>query len=282
MLSFYAMPKDILNIVSNHCGFLYLLNKVKLLTHPHTHEELELNIIFSGSVTYVIGSSAYKLLQGSCLWLFPNQTHQLVEASNDVELLIVVWRKQAVDSCASTAWSQPLTMPANPETFCRTLPRQSLQRLHNLVNTLNDADDHPELFNAGMQWLLLNAWHQFTTAADITGTLCHPAVTQVIKSLQQDSTINIDVLCTQLGYSRSHLSRLFHAQTGMTIPAFRNQIRLQHYLSLLPHSHSLMQCALDAGFGSYAQFYRVHCNLIGKAPRSKKQQAPAVESHSML
>jgi AraC-like DNA-binding protein len=59
--------------------------------------------------------------------------------------------------------------------------------------------------------------------------------------------------------SPSHLSRIFKAQTGVSLTRFRNQRRLERFTALYGSGRrtTALAAALEAGFGSYAQFYRV-------------------------
>lgn len=67
--------------------------------------------------------------------------------------------------------------------------------------------------------------------------------------------------------SPSRLSRLFHEQTGETIAAFRNRQRIARFHAGDPRT-TLLECALAAGFGSYAQFHRVYRAMVGGTPRN--------------
>jgi AraC-like DNA-binding protein len=68
--------------------------------------------------------------------------------------------------------------------------------------------------------------------------------------------------------SPAHLSRLFKSQIGTTIVDFRNQQRFERFIRLRESGDAatLTRAALDAGFGSYPQFYRVFKRLTGVGP----------------
>jgi AraC-like DNA-binding protein len=48
---------------------------------------------------------------------------------------------------------------------------------------------------------------------------------------------------------------------------YRNRLRIEKFLELAVRSGNLLQAALDAGFGSYAQFSRVFRQQMGVSPR---------------
>ena len=85
-------------------------------------------------------------------------------------------------------------------------------------------------------------------------------------------------LARQAGLSPSRLSRLFRAQTGVSLVEYRNQQRLERFLRLYRQGRrwSMLAAALTAGFGSYPQFHRVFKRLMGSGPaeyRRKVSQA---------
>ena len=71
------------------------------------------------------------------------------------------------------------------------------------------------------------------------------------------------------GMSRSQLSRLFKKQTGYTLVEYRQKMQLERFLFLygLGKQRNLLEAALDAGFGSYPQFYRTFLQRFGCSPR---------------
>ena len=82
------------------------------------------------------------------------------------------------------------------------------------------------------------------------------------------STGDLATLARSAGLSPSHLSRLFKAQTGVSITQFRNQQRLRRFQELYGRGRrtTALAAALGAGFGSYAQFHRVFRELTGRNP----------------
>ncbi|MFL5303754.1 MAG: helix-turn-helix domain-containing protein, partial [Polyangia bacterium] len=57
-------------------------------------------------------------------------------------------------------------------------------------------------------------------------------------------------------------------EMGMSLVEYRNRVRLDRFGALLENGrNNLLEAALDAGFGSYAQFHRVFRALRHAAPR---------------
>ncbi|PKL12305.1 MAG: hypothetical protein CVV52_10610 [Spirochaetae bacterium HGW-Spirochaetae-8] len=266
VLSFYAMPKEVLEFQEQRSGFLFFRDKVNLLREPHHHDDLELNLVFSGMVTYVVDSVAYQLTKGSCLWLFPEQEHRLVDAGGELLLVVCVFKRDMVAQVASSSWGHPLAGQQAPLTFCRRLSPTNLAILRDLTEDLVMLQENQELFEAGLRWLMLSAWKRFIDAEVIAGADCHWTVAQTMDIFREQPLKSLDDICARLRVSRSHLSRLFHQQTGLTLPAYRNRVRLEAFFHLYQQHSNLLGCALEAGFGSYAQFYRVFKEHTGMAP----------------
>jgi AraC-like DNA-binding protein len=76
-----------------------------------------------------------------------------------------------------------------------------------------------------------------------------------------------EALGSKLRLSASRIARLFKAEMGMSLVEYRNRLRLERFTSLLDErGENLLEAALGAGFGSYAQFHRVFVTLRGTTP----------------
>jgi AraC family transcriptional regulator of adaptative response/methylated-DNA-[protein]-cysteine methyltransferase len=78
------------------------------------------------------------------------------------------------------------------------------------------------------------------------------------------------------GLSPSHLSRLFKEQMGVSLTAFRHRQCCNRFPRLNGQGRwrSMTDSAMDASFGSYAQFYRVCTALMGCTPATYRRQGP--------
>jgi transcriptional regulator GlxA family with amidase domain len=78
----------------------------------------------------------------------------------------------------------------------------------------------------------------------------------------------LDELARRAGLSSHRLSRLFKQQTGVALVDFRNRQRVEKFLELYGtgQRRTMLDAALEAGFGSYAQFHRVFKRVRGGSP----------------
>lgn len=233
----------------------------------HRHAELELNLVVRGSASYLLGERRYQLTPGTLTWLFPGQDHVLVDESADHELWWAVFSPELVSRTAV----RPLLEHDPDGDFSRRLDARRATRLAELLREIREADAIDDaLLNAGLAYLLACAWRAFLDSEDVVvGADVHPAVEIVARRLRLDPDAgSLEELAREAGLSPSHLSRTFKAQTGNSITRFRNQRRLERFRALYGDGRhtTTLAAALEAGFGSYAQFYRVFRAEIGSNP----------------
>ncbi|HEY5088869.1 MAG TPA: helix-turn-helix domain-containing protein [Polyangia bacterium] len=93
------------------------------------------------------------------------------------------------------------------------------------------------------------------------------------KMLAGDPGLSGADVAARLDVSLGRLAHVFKAEMGMSIVAYRNRIRLDRFTMLLDKGRrNLLEAALAAGFGSYAQFHRVFRSLRHVTPREYLRQ----------
>ncbi len=102
----------------------------------------------------------------------------------------------------------------------------------------------------------------------------HPVVVGTLRLLAQDPSLGGKELSDRLHLSPSRLARLFKAEMGLSLVDYRNRLRLERFDVLVKTgSDNLLEAALAAGFGSYAQFNRVFCAERGVPPTKYLQRS---------
>ena len=241
---------------------------------PHRHAELEVNLVTRGTASYLVQNTRLDLKPGTLLWLFPNQDHVLLNKSPDFEMWIVVWTPDFTTSwCGKDA--APAQINAPPRFFCR-LREPEKAHFDGVLRDVSHAFGDPSRCNAGLAYLLLSLWRAHETAQTEAAPAqsIHPAVEKTVRLLRDETDpLSVEHMAALSGISSGRLSHLFRAQTGQSIAAFRNRQRVERFLRIYQtpanaHSPSptLLDAALQAGFGSYAQFFRVFRSVVGCAP----------------
>jgi AraC-like DNA-binding protein len=236
----------------------------------HRHDELELNLVTRGRGTYLINSRKVEVLPNALVWLFPHQEHLLFDKSLDFEMWILVIRPDYLRTICTDPESLVL-LEVNPEgDFSRSLKNHQAQKLNSFCRETYTLKDRLSLFNISLGYILLFAWTEYQTASDsgleknITPVI--DRVTRMI--LEGKGADDLPALAQAVNLSPGSLSRMFKRQMGISLTAFRNRCRLEEFMDLYAEgkSRTMIDAALEAGFGSYPQFYRVFKQIMGVSP----------------
>lgn len=223
----------------------------------HTHDELEINIGVSGRGLYLVDGCPVEMSPGTLLHLSPEQAHLLVEETPDFSMWVAVIRSKTVVGLSSE------------NRFCTQLLPDDAHFLEILCGQLEDGMSG-DLLNAGLRFLFMRCIGLMKHEGGKPADRLHPAVMRAARLLKNpEQAPDVETIARAAGMSRSQLSRLFKKQTGFTLVEYRQKIQLEQFLFLYGDgsNRSVMDVALDAGFGSYAQFHRVFRSRFHCGPR---------------
>ena len=282
MLSFSAASVDDLGFYGPRDGRLWIHRYAPEARHAHRHAEIEINLVRAGRAAYLLGDRRYDLARHSLVWLFPGQDHILLDESPDLTMWIGVFTPRLLARVCTTTETQTLREDDPPGRFCRRLADERCARLETLFAEVEQSTPEPARFNAGLGYALLSAWDAFRAAEEpAAGPDVHPAVERAARMLRDEADpLSVEQIGARVGLSASRLSRLFHQQTGVALVDFRNRQRLQRFLRMYGPGKglSMLEAALDAGFGSYPQFHRVFRSQMGCGPAEYWRRPTGSES----
>ena len=256
-------------------GWLYRAGHIDKRRVPHRHEELEMNLVLHGRARYLIGDRRRDLQADSQIWLFPDQGHVLIDKSRDFEMWVVYFRQSLVNRIGAGLGSEMLKRRTPRSVLSRHLSEQQASGVSRLLSEVEAASDDILLYNSGLAYALVRAWHEFSQAPLISGHEVHPAVERAAFLIRDQPEIRgIDQLAHESGLSATRLSRLFRRQMNMSIVGYWNRQRLERFLHLYGEGVriSMTEAALDAGFGSYPQFYRIFRDHFGCGPAQYRRR----------
>lgn len=253
------------------------------MRHGHRHDELEVNIIVRGWVEYLIGDRRVRFPQQALGWLLPNQTHRLIHRTPDLQMWIAVFTPDLVADLGGGGAGPPRAGPPGAGPPPQWLSNESGSdgsrsigtyaiELAALSERLSDPAIPAVRHRVGLSWLLSECWQAHQEArCGPAGTPLHPAVQAAVRWLHDHATQpeagDLRALAQRCGISRPWLSRVFQEQLGESLTDYRNRQRFYRFRELLADSVSATDAALAAGFGSYAQCFRVVREHTGLSPR---------------
>jgi methylphosphotriester-DNA--protein-cysteine methyltransferase len=253
------------------------------------------NLVVQGTITYVVDGQRFTFSPKTLLWLFPQQEHQLVNRSDNAQLYVTVFKPSLIAQSCRTASYAGLKRQTNeqggvlnailkPESFSLlrsimdslmqgSLDSDLLNREAGFGQTSDFCYEHndPDALNAGLHYLLMQCWRS-QTDGKVSGdsVVLHPAIRRALNILSEsEKEPTLGELAKACGASKSYLSRKFHSQIGVPLSQYRNSLRLSRFFEEYqkPDQESITQAVYAAGFGSYAQFYKVFTQAYGRGPR---------------
>jgi len=261
---------DALDIPQNHHGFVRFLHDSAGLRELHWHEELEFNLITSGSAYYVIGAKRQLLTAGTLIWLFPGQEHLLVDYRDNFSMWVVVFTESVRDLLATRPERNAMLVPDPGKICIRRLAFEDFERIDELAHVVNGADGDPERFNMGISFLAAEGWHAFLHGEALQGgTDLSPVVIGALRIItHKKGCITLPEVAARLNATPGWVSRSFHRELGITFTGYCQRVKIMLFRSLrkASPSSSLTTLAYRAGFGSYAQFHRVYRQSYGVSP----------------
>jgi AraC-like DNA-binding protein len=237
----------------------------------HRHErDAELGFVTVGTGYYTTGDRTFALCPGRLFYIPPGLPH----GSTGVDRRLHCWVVSVPFGCL-----EGLAMARERAGFVGQVSPEQARRLGRMLGDLVlEPDD--AAFDLGAQYLVTSALGALESAMPSDSTPpVHRAVEMATRLLKAEGgdgpPLTLDTLARRCGVSRSRLTALFRSEQGMSIIEFRNRERLHRCLALhaAQPDLGLTNAAFSAGFGSYSQFYRTFCDVIGCTPTEYASRA---------
>lgn len=144
--------------------------------------------------------------------------------------------------------------------------------IHHLFNCY-----HPPLTSESVASLIISLFAMLPDDNDGAPGSSHGIASQVMFWLDENyqQKFSLDALASELGKSRSYVSRKFHAETGEKIHDYLNTLRLRKACECLLHNHeSVRDIATRVGFSDVTYFISAFKKGIGETPLQYRKNHP--------
>jgi AraC-like DNA-binding protein len=133
---------------------------------------------------------------------------------------------------------------------------------------------------ASLGMLLLPHRHRLAWRASELPGPRSPIVKRTLHAIAEAPAQRGRELARQFDVSSGHLARTFKREVGISLVEHRHRVLLERFFATLERgSASLVEAALGAGFGSYAQFHRVYRKLMRATPNESLSRRLEAERH---
>ncbi|WP_037171875.1 helix-turn-helix domain-containing protein, partial [Agrobacterium larrymoorei] len=220
----------------------------------HSHDEAQLTYAASGMIQLHTGEGVWLVPPQLAAWIPAGVPHRL-DIMTDAELWMVNWRPTAI-----ATWAPP-NFP----------DRAFASRLTPLLRSLLAAaiEDDPATVKAElMVRLILLELSAVSDAPTYLPMPQSPVAKRVAEIALGDHRNSMDLteLASRAATSGRTISRLFPAETGMTLKAWRQRARIVRTMEQLARGKSVAEVASDAGFSSTAAFSFAFRQVTGTTP----------------
>lgn len=208
----------------------------------HSHEEAQLTFAASGMVQVHTEAGRWLVPPQLAVWIPAGVPHR-VEVLTDAELWMVDWAPSV-----ARAWAPPTQ-----------LDRPFTLRVTPLMQSLLDAAFAANIGSAKAELVARLMLHELTETAHAPTFLPLPTspIGRRVADLafeDRQHRLNIDELASRAGTSVRTVSRLFPAETGLTLKAWRQRARIVQAMDRLARGNAISRVAVEFGFSSTASF----------------------------
>ncbi|RYZ03359.1 MAG: AraC family transcriptional regulator [Myxococcales bacterium] len=255
--TFVEMP-----VTPKRGGQIFGFDSCGIVRPRHHHDELEFNLGTQGVARFAVGSRSIYVYPGTLLWFLPGQDHLLEAASPDFQMWIAAFKPWFVEA------QQRAAGPGALPTVADQVREVDSDACHELSDMCRTAFAGP--YEAERDELLLRLLSLALSAGRTSQSQrasVHVAIQKSLRHLILDPSLGREELARRAGLGPEALSRKFSHELGISLPEYRNRLRLGRFLRALDEGQTnLLGAALDAGFGSYSQCHRILREQTGDSP----------------
>lgn len=223
---------------------------------PSVHAELVVLFGRRGSAQYYIDGQVVTLGPGSLLFAWAGAAHFLVSDRPEFDMWVAL---------VSDRFGVGPDVAGHGDVGVRQLGPEAADELDTLAGQVRAMSD---ALAPGLGWWLIRAWHHWQAAPECAGRALHPAVDRAARALRRAPDMALADLARESGLSPGRLGQVFRREMGQGLVAFRTDEKLARADQLIRIGRlDLLNAALEAGFGSYSQFYRAFVARHGISPR---------------
>jgi len=270
--------------------FLAEEHVVEPMPEAHWHDHVELNIIVSGGMTYLINSQQVSLHEGWVYCFWAAVPHQVISAVDDTKLVCVyvpfaeflslaLSRDFREDLLAGHILTAVAPDPADAITVCRwaeqwdtadepaaAILRDEVRlRVRRLALRPCRADEVRRSGEGDPKRDLAHIASK-TTIARVQ------AMTSFIND-QFAKPIDVSDVARMSGLHPSNATATFRRVLGQSIAQYLRQRRLNHALKLLADTDlAIIEVAYESGHGSLSRFYDAFQRQVGCTPKDYRKR----------
>jgi AraC-like DNA-binding protein/mannose-6-phosphate isomerase-like protein (cupin superfamily) len=246
---------------------------VKITSFPfHNHDTYEIYVFLEGNVHYFVEGSLYKLQPYDILVMKDNEMHRAIHMEKaQYHRIVINIKKNFFEKYLCKEYEKIFT-DRNPGKD--NIIKAEYTKASGLIDAIIRFESYTKestVPDAVASALLIEILHilnksKFENSID---TVKNEIVKKTMQYINENIE-NIDILDEISGYlfvSKSYLCRAFKKTTGMTINSYITAKRLMIVKQLCQSGKKIGEASVEAGFGSYSNFYKAYIKDTGLPPK---------------
>lgn len=229
----------------------------------HIHPNAELLIVSSGEITLSMSNRENEIIRaGEAALIFPFQPHGYSRAQDTEHFRIsfsTFLAKSFFKANENKIGNKAVFTPNADDTA------PFLRKLHN--------KEHPSLYKAkGFIYSILSDYlNQVSLSKKNSDDQLLNRIIFYIDEHKREQ-ISVSTLASAIGYNEKYLSRFINKASAMSFTTLLATLRLDDAKTMLIDTDkTMLEIALDCGFGSERTFYRYFQDLVGMSPKSYRR-----------
>ncbi len=247
------------------------LNPTEIEFELHNHDDYyEIDLLIDGNCEFIVEGNAYKLKPCDIFLSRPFEFHHIACLSNKTYERIIIHIR--TDYFAKNDCEEFLDIFRNRKIGTGNLLSfdivgksimNCIQRLYEYYN-----ENATKAANGVMTELLYLINNAKTKTDDFYAK--NERIRDIIVYINRNITeeISLDELSEKFFIDKYYLCKTFKKSTGHTIKQYINSKRIVLAQEFHRNGQTLLQASLNAGFNSYAHFYKTYIKQTGKSPSS--------------
>ena len=250
----------------------------KAMQQPHHHNDIELNFITDGTLTYLYHGQFVTLQSGDLMVFWASLPHRVTQATDNVimhwlTIPLSQFLSWGLDSSLEHAILEGKPIIQSGDRHQATIDQTVFQRWQADLRIPSAERKHIVLLEVHARLRRLSLAIRQQTPTSETTTDISPSLAKaqqmahyIAKNYQQPLTVQ--QVAEVVGLNTSYASTIFRQHLNLTIWETLTQYRLAHAQRLFATTQlPIPQIANDAGFTSQSQFYALFKRFIGQTPR---------------
>jgi AraC family transcriptional regulator, melibiose operon regulatory protein len=248
-----------------------------LMARPHCHDDVELNFLEEGSITYLFGEKPVTVEAGQLALFWATMPHQLVESDPATQMY---WLHLPLASFLQ--WQLPNPLNEQILNGKMVLDRENESFRHDRIlfkQWDTDLKDHSavqsgialleieaRLRRLALKWAALPQQAVSPKKPGIAPSKVEQMASYIVEHYTRP--LKIEQIARHVGLHTNYAMTVFRQAYGMTMNQYLIRYRVLHAQRLLATTdRKILDIALEAGFESLSGFYTAFENICEVTPR---------------